>query len=446
MDEARSVAEALARANARDFNALHLLGTIAVTRGEAEQCVRLYDRALEIEPRHAEALCNRGIAFRMLGQPQRALEDYDRAIAADPGSFNAHTLRGVLLAAMNRQAEARAAYDRALALKAGYPAAVYNRGLQDLAAGRFAEGWDAYELRFVTQPPTAIARSFGLPRLESKDLGRVKHLALWREQGLGDQILFSTLLPELRSRGIEAVVEADPRLVPAFSRSFPGFRFVTPEEAPKAFETCDFELPLGSLPRLFRRSAESFARQPRALLAPDPARLEAMRSQPGVPTAVGISWRSIQARQRRLYGDTKSIPLEHFGVLAAADCRLLDLQYGDVAEERAAFDARYPGARIEAAGLDTFNDLEGMFAAIAACRLLVTTSNVTAHFAGAIGKPTWLVYLAAQPPFHYWVPGPDGRSRWYPSVEILTHPGWTTWEAAFTDLARKLQRLGGDEE
>jgi len=62
--------------------------------------------------------------------------------------------------------------------------------------------------------------------------------------------------------------------------------------------------------------------------------------------------------------------------------------------------------------------------------VVVTTSNVTAHLAGCIGKRTLLVYLAANPPFHYWVPQPEGHSLWYPSVHIVTATGMDTWARA----------------
>ncbi len=85
-------------------------------------------------------------------------------------------------------------------------------------------------------------------------------------------------------------------------------------------------------------------------------------------------------------------------------------------------------------GLDLFDDLDGVLAAIEACDLVVTTSNVTAHLAGALGKPTWLVYLAANPPFHYWVPLADGQSLWYPSVRVVTGRSLDTWEKAMARI------------
>jgi ADP-heptose:LPS heptosyltransferase len=71
-----------------------------------------------------------------------------------------------------------------------------------------------------------------------------------------------------------------------------------------------------------------------------------------------------------------------------------------------------------------------VLAAIEACDLVVTTSNVTAHLAGALGRETLLVYLRANPPFHYWVPTEDGRSLWYPSVRIVTDASLDSWDRA----------------
>jgi ADP-heptose:LPS heptosyltransferase len=143
---------------------------------------------------------------------------------------------------------------------------------------------------------------------------------------------------------------------------------------------------------------------------------------------VGISWRSFQPKTRGHVVRKKSAPLETFMKLAnAPGLRLLDLQYGDTAAERERF-ARSGGRLAHLDGLDLFNDLDGVLAAIEACDVVATTSNVTAHLAGALGKRTLLFYPDAISPFHYWVPGADGRCLWYPSVEIVTAPELDTWE------------------
>jgi hypothetical protein len=63
---------------------------------------------------------------------------------------------------------------------------------------------------------------------------------------------------------------------------------------------------------------------------------------------------------------------------------------------------------------------------------------VTAHIAGAIGVPATVVCLHGWPPFHYWMAGRDGRSLWYPSVEVAADASWASWEAALAALAARL--------
>ena len=156
------------------------------------------------------------------------------------------------------------------------------------------------------------------------------------------------------------------------------------------------------------------------------AQYRALVASPGRRVA-GISWRSFQGRDRARLEATKSAPLAAFALLAARkDLRLLDLQYGDTAAERAAFGAEL--VRID--GLDCFEDLDGVLAAIDACDVVVTTSSVTAHLAGASGKETYLVYLRGIAPFHYWATDAAGRCRWYPSVRIVTGANVDSWARA----------------
>jgi ADP-heptose:LPS heptosyltransferase len=191
---------------------------------------------------------------------------------------------------------------------------------------------------------------------------------------------------------------------------------------------------VGSLPRLLRPTLESFAGQPGSLLRP-PSPLGGGRGEGRL--RIGISWRTFQPKVRSELARRKSASLAVFAPLAR-ELHLVDLQYGDTAAEREAFAAA--GGHLERIeGLDLFNDLDGLMGAIEACDAVVTTSNVTAHLAGAIGKRTLVVFPHGRPPFHYWA-SPHDRSLWYPSVELVTGPELDTWEKAF---ARAHERLLG---
>jgi ADP-heptose:LPS heptosyltransferase len=156
---------------------------------------------------------------------------------------------------------------------------------------------------------------------------------------------------------------------------------------------------------------------------------------------VALSWRS--SRKVRSAPD-KSAPLEQLAPLLGLEgTRFVDVQYGDTAaERRLAEDAS--GARLlRFDDVDFYSDLDEMLAILEACDLVITTSNATAHFAGALGKRAWLLYLADQAPFHYWAHGDRHRSLWYPSVEIVTAPHLADWRSLAAHAAEKLRTVTG---
>lgn len=410
------------------------LGNLLKDRGDVEGAMREYRRALAERPQHVEAMLNLGHAARESGQPEEARRLYEKALEERPDSLDA--LLSAAGAALDGEdlARSRALYERALRSYPESADARYGMAQIALREQRFDEGWQQYECRFRTRPPQATVRDLGLPRLTREAIGRTRAVAVCAEQGIGDQILFASLLPELAERGIGAVVEVDARLKPLLERSFPGLRFVAREAGPEAFSDCDAQIPMGSLPSLFRNERSSFQRQRESFLVPDPHRVSRIRSELQGARWLGISWRSIQKGARSALAARKSIPLECFHVLERAGLtRLLDLQYGDVEEERGQFELRHPGLLERLPGLDTWNDVEGVAAAIAACDGIVTGSNVTAHLAGALGKPTTVLFLRGWPPFPYWTSA-GGRSLWYPSVRT-SDPSWLTWEQALSAAA-----------
>ena len=436
IDTRSTIATAL---DPRNVEALNNLGLALQQEEQYPAAMARYRQAAELRPGFAEALLNWGNTLKDMGDLDGASAIYANALAIRPGFAEALVNSASVALDRGNLDEARSWYRRALELDPRSADAQYGLGQIALREGRFDAGWDGYERRFETHPPQAIYRRLRQPRLAAADLGRARRVALWSEQGIGDQVLFSTLLPELERRGIKGVVEVDARLAPLYRRSLPRFEFVPPESAEEAFAGCDYELPMGSLPGLFRRDVASFAAQPRALLAADARRMTAIREQLGRGRVIGISWRSLQKGGRRALGERKSIPLEHFAPLAqATGARLLDLQYGDVTAEREQFAARHPGVLVQIDGLDLHDDLDGVAAAIACCDRVVTSSNVTAHLAGALGKATQVVYLRDWPPFSYWTPGEGGQSRWYPSVRVESDPAWTSWERALEGLAKRL--------
>lgn len=431
---ARAAFEGALEARPGDPDILNNLGVALNALGLHGEAADRFRAALAGRPAFAEARLHWGHALRDSGDLESAASMYAQAVEDRPGFLPARLACASAALDRGELGRARALYEEVLAETPDCADARYGLGQVALREHRFAEGWEGYEWRFDTDPPQAARRESSLPRLDASNLARVSKVAVWGEQGLGDQLLFATLLPELEARGIGIALDVDPRLGPILARRLHRASVV----APGRYEGCDAQVGIASLGALFRPDTASFARQPKALLPADADRVARFAAMlPAGRRRVGISWRSFRGGGLAL---RKSAPLESFGVLAAGGAALVDLQYGDVGAERERFEARHPRALVRLAGLDPMNDLEGMLAAIAACDVVVTTSNVTAHLAGAAGKETVLVYPAANAPFAYWVPGADGRTLWYPSVRVVSPAGMDTWEKA---LERAATMLGG---
>ena len=427
------------------------LGNVLVALGRVDEAEAVYREAMALRPDHADAYLNLG---NVRGHQRRFLEAqllFEQAIALQPESYDAHYNLGDALWGQGRLEDAAAAYERSLQLSPGFAAARYNLGVIQLLRRDYERGWEGFEHR--CEPPNvrkavrgeeaSLALYEQLPHWRGPGEPGVTDVAIWGEQGIGDQVLFSTLIPELIGAGVPFVYEVDRRLLAAYERAVPAGRFVAMSDPPHAeLQRASRALLAGSLPFLFRRSRESFSRQPRALLSPLPDRLAHYRqrlSESGAGRTIALSWRS--SRRDWLGPEKSSTLIDLLPLLRTEGVQFVDVQYGDTAAERGEAAAR--GARLRRFDdVDYFNDLEELLAIIAACDLLITTSNVNAHLAGALGTPTWLLYPADRAPFHYWAHGGSGRSPWYPSVQIVTAPDLADWTALARHVAAKLTPSG----
>ncbi|MCE3000864.1 MAG: hypothetical protein ACK59Y_10975 [Betaproteobacteria bacterium] len=79
------------------------------------------------------------------------------------------------------------------------------------------------------------------------------------------------------------------------------------------------------------------------------------------------------------------------GLFALPRLRAVDLQYGNTREERSALKAAGGPCIAHINGLDATRELDRLTALIEACDIVFFVSNTTAHLAGALGKPAWVL-------------------------------------------------------
>lgn len=309
-----------------------------------------------------------------------------------------------------------------------------NLGLMLLKLGRYAEAWPHFAWRFKSSGWTSPDTSRGLPSWDGAfpPPGR---LLIWQEQGIGDEILFSSLLPELRDRGADAVVATDRRLVPLFRRSFSGVEF-RPNNEP--LDVAELNLacqrPFGDLGAILRSDPQSLAHHPRNYLKADVGRREMFRARyaSGHKLLVGTSWNSNNLRT----GSSKSVALEDMlPLLHEPDTVFISLQYGKAAAEAEAFSRQGNVSLRHDAEVDPLKDIDAQAAQIAALDMVVTVSTAAAHLAGALGLPVLLLVPGTRGQLWYW--GTEGESTpWYPTVRICrADPG----ESIGTLMSRALR-------
>lgn len=467
LDAARRGYEAVLQQQPDQPDALHLLGLLLDQGGEHERAIALIGRAVALVPGQAEWQGNLATALLAAGRLDEAEAGYRHAIALDPRYVEGHYNLANLLRRRGDAAGAIAAFEMALTLRPGHararnnlamllwedlgdrtaaerqfrrllalapdwPAAHMNYGLFLLAGGAYAEGWAEYEWRWRNDEYDERDWGLGLPRWDGRPLAG-QRLLLWGEQGVGDQILYGTMLHDAAERsGADIVVAVDPRLVALFGRSLsPHGMTVVPRGTPvDAAAQC----PFGSLGRWLRNSAVDFSHG-RIDLVADPARRGALadryRDMAGARRLIGLSWRS----GNRRIGADKSIPLAALlPALRRPDVLWINLQYGDCAAELAAM--RAAGIAIHHDdGIDSFRDLDGFAAQIAALDGVVTVSNTTVHVAGGLGVPCRLLLPAGRGRLWYW-PVTGNDCLWYRNIRITRQQQAGDWSAP---LAAALQ-------
>ena len=118
------------------------------------------------------------------------------------------------------------------------------------------------------------------------------------------------------------------------------------------------------------------------------------------------------------------------------DIVLVNLQYGDVEDEIKEFREETGIEVVQCASVDNREDLDGLAALIEICDLVVSTSNVTVHMAGALAKETWVMlpYVA-----NFWWLLERTDSVWYPSLTLYRQPTLDDWDSVYVSVRKELQ-------
>jgi tetratricopeptide (TPR) repeat protein len=391
-----------------------------------DEALASYDKALAIKPDYVEALSFLGNALQKLNRFDEAIACYDRALAIKRDYFEAWSNRGLALHALKRCDEALASYEKALAIKADYALALWNESLCRLLIGDFERGWKKYEWRWKTEELSKSPRTFSQPLWLGKEDIAGKTILLHAEQGLGDTIQFARYAQAVAGLGAVIILEVQPTLKPLLSNISGAYRVLSQGDPLPAF---DFHCPLLSLPLAFNTRLEtvpatipylrvrgSSVSDWREKLAGDGKRL------------VGLCWKGSPTYER---DSERSLRLAELRpLLNCSGIRFVSLQKDLDDEERAITKGMqnfiHPG--------QNFQDSAEM---IGALDLVISVDTAWAHWAGAIGKPLWV--LLSFIPHWCWLLDRDD-SPWYPTARLFRQTRRSNWENVIDMVKDEISR------
>ncbi len=384
--------------NPQDFDAWMNLCHSAGAAGNHSDTLFYAMQAMELRPQDPRVHNNLGCALLAVRQYRDALTSFETTLALDPRNLDALSNIATIYSLTGNTEQSLEIYERCLQISGGSgdfaDTTRYRMSFDLLRLGRLREGWAAYDFGFkpIDSRSRGPKRTFPVPLWNGRALER-ETLLVWREQGLGDELMFFAALKDAEKLVKHLIIECDRRLVPVLQRSFPNALVRAEQVAnlpslPPMVKDMDFHIPAGSLMSLFRNHIDDF-RRTEAYIRPDQERVAEFRRRlaalPG-RRKVGISWRSGKLNAERNSSYTSLSDWE--AVLRLPDVDFINLQYGDCAEELANARDHFGVTIHQWEDLDLKDDLDGVFALAHCLDHVVSVTTAPSVMAVAVGTPT----------------------------------------------------------
>jgi len=265
--------------------------------------------------------------------------------------------------------------------------------------GKLKKGYEYYDYGFHPNIPSNSARNpprkFTKPIWDGSSL-KDKTLLVWKEQGLGDEIMFLACLPDLIKVHKKVILEVDFRLVETMQRSFPEI-IVRPEvyipspSFDRINDDYDLHIPVGSLMRYFRSNILDFKNSAPYIKIDElkknkySNRLIDYKDK----IKIGICWRSGKIDSLR---SLTYLEINKWGDLfSIEDVVWVNLQYGDCEDECLAAEKEFGIKIIRWPDLNLKDDLDDIFSLISVLDYCVTVTTAVHHMAAATGCETLLI-------------------------------------------------------
>lgn len=411
------------------------LGECHMDSGGFNIAINNFEAVLRISPNQAITHFQLGNCYGFLHKLPEAIYHLKYAIELKPKYVSALTNLGVALKDHGDLDAAIEIFNEILKITPENPDVLFKQSLVFLAKGNFVKGWHQYEKRWEVNAEnrSEYIRNHEMMLMKPRwHPGANGKTLLWSEQGIGDVLMFSSIIPEFFDASDELIIQTDNRLIPIFKRSFPkNIKYLSSDLNLNDF---DFQVPIGSLPFHFRPSLGSFARSSGPTLKPNMKRRDHFRNYllgDSDQKIIGVCW--LGGTKFDNYYKQRELELSHIAkIFSEQNVILVSLQHGDHQKELDDLEQLH-GVKVKTVpNIDYFNDLDGMASLIAACDHVITSDNSLVFLAGGLGVET-SVFLPKSPSWR-WLQKSQ-KSYWHSTVNLY----WNTAGSKKTHVFQKIK-------
>ena len=385
-----------------------------------ENALIWFKKCAEIDPSYYAAWNNIGLCYQDTNQFEKALAAYTKAVELAPDNAFCHNNKAYALQTLMRLDEAKEEFTKAIQLDENNFDFKFNIGFVHLAKGDLDNGWAGHEMRYKTMYSPGKKKGFW----EGEDLTD-KTFIISHEQGLGDTFQFIRHAKQIKELGAKKVIAAVKPEAFELIKSMPYIDDVFND--PKDWGEYDYYCPVMSVPAVLKIRVENIPYE--QYLFANPEKVQEFKNKMGDTSKlrVGIVWSGgFRKDMPQLWAvnNRRNVPFEKLAPILELDADFYSLQFGENVEQMNNL-------------INECKNFADTAALIECLDLVIAVDTSTAHVAGALNKPVWLMNRFDT--CWRWL---ENRrdTPWYPSMTIYRQNEFNNWDNVIQDIKVDLEQ------
>ena len=390
--DALDCANSILQKHPQSYEALNLKAMSLLKTGKFEEAIKVFYEIIEISDRKKEFLSHIAVCYIHLGD----LENATKLINVNKNENNSK----------------------------------YNKSIIDLTLGNYQKGWEGFEYGLKNNSRKMRKGYENFLYLPDYDPAlHSKTILLIGEQGIGDEIMYSTIIETLYTKVEKIYLLCDHRLIDLFKEKYSFLKFINYEYS-KEIINIECKLAIGSLPKYFRNTEINFFNKNQSHNDQ-----KSILRKSNSPKIIGLSWHTENSQ----FGPERNISLNSFAsIIENKNLNFVNLQYGNHENAIKNLEDKIGRKVFLNDNIDNKNDIYGLAQKIKKCDAVLTIDNSTVHLSGFLNKTTFLM-LPFVADWRWQLHRND--TPWYSSVKLFRQDKKNDWYSVIIKIKKIIENL-----